>query len=118
MKNRSVFFLILALTSFSTNCVNGQSLGEEGVLIEQWSYSLQPRYVWGWFGSSPAIADLGAEVNEKGVEPTEDLEIITGSDEYCNYYPELGRWACGISGWYNKIEIRKGFLLPVYLFGR
>jgi len=53
-------------------------------------------YSWGWFGSSPAIGNLGPDVNTKGDEPDSHLEIVTGSDEYCRYYPELGANACGI----------------------
>jgi len=60
---------------------------EKGILKEQWRYHLH-YYEWGWFGSSPTIIDFD--------ESQEGLEIITGSDEYCEYFPELGKNACGI----------------------
>lgn len=48
------------------------------------------------FGASPAVWDLGDDVNSMGGEPNQCLEIVTGSDEYMNYYPELGDNAYGI----------------------
>jgi parallel beta-helix repeat protein len=66
----------------------------------QWNYSFQPnvyRWLWGAFysfGSSPGIADLG--INNVGDEPDANLEIVTGSDEYSNFYPELNASAHGI----------------------
>lgn len=63
---------------------------EKGILIKQWSYGLAPRYWWGYFGSSPAIANLGPDVNTIGGEPNSDLEIVVGSDGYWFYSPELG----------------------------
>jgi len=72
---------------------------EKGILTAQWSYNLAPRYEWGYFGSSPAIADLGPGVNSKGQEPNSDLEIVVGSDGCYFHSPELGKvvdglWRC------------------------
>jgi len=66
------------------------------LLVEEWRYPMFYHYEWGWFGSSPAIADLGPDVNIIGTEPDSDLEIITGSDEWAHYYWELGQDAYGI----------------------
>lgn len=76
----------------------GIGYSENGLLVEQWNYTLlKPvRYSPLLFGSSPAIADLGADVNTVGGEPIPDLEIVTGSAEYNNFYPELNKWAHGI----------------------
>ncbi len=87
----SSLFFVESITSASESV----GFSEKGILEEEWRYDLS-WYSWGWFGSSPAILDLGSEVNKKGNEPNSDLEIITGSDEYCRYYPELGKNACGI----------------------
>lgn len=56
--------------------------------IGGWRYSLQSFYVWGLYGSSPAIANVRDDI--------EGLEVALGSDEYINYYPELGGSANGI----------------------
>ena len=48
----------------------------------EWRYPLQSFYVWGLFGSSPAIGDVRDDI--------EGLEVALGSDEYFNYYPEIG----------------------------
>jgi len=74
-----LFYYLVSATSVGTS--------EKGLLVEQWRYPLQSRFPWGWFGSSAAIANLDSDPK---------LEIITGSDEYCNFYPELGQYACGI----------------------
>jgi cell wall-associated NlpC family hydrolase len=78
-----------------TSASDSVGFSEKGILKEEWRYDLS-WYSWGWFGSSPAILDLGTDVNKKGGEPDSDFEIITGSDEYCRYYPELGKYTCGI----------------------
>jgi len=70
-----------------------------GDLVSDWNYTLQPKtYHWAnggllVFGSSPAIANLHSESPE--------LEIVCGSDEVGNYYPETpsfeaegGIWRC------------------------
>ncbi|HEX08704.1 MAG TPA: DUF11 domain-containing protein, partial [Thermoplasmatales archaeon] len=63
------------------------------ILIEQWNYSFQPAVTHNVdgkrmrFGSSAATADLLGN---------ENLEIVTGSDEVTNFYPELGKNARGI----------------------
>ncbi len=58
-----------------------QPKGERGVLAANASYSFMPG-VWNRmsFGASPTLADLDAD----GL-----MEIVTGSDEYANCYPEL-----------------------------
>ena len=61
-----------------------------------WSYSTQPNFTRMEYGASPAIMDLGSGVNTKGGEPDNFLEIITGSDEYNNFFPELNSQAFGI----------------------
>ena len=58
-------------------------------LVEEWRFPMF-YYEWGWFGSSPAVADLGPDVNNNGTEPDSDLEIITGSDEGAGIFWELG----------------------------
>ena len=60
---------------------------EKGILTKQWRYDMQSLYSTIYFGSSPAIANLLGDSR---------LEIVTGSDEYYNYYPELGYYASGI----------------------
>lgn len=67
---------------------------EKGILQKQWSYGLAPRYWWGYFGSSSAIADLGPDVNIKGTEPDSDLEIVVGCDGY-HFISEIG-WVYGL----------------------
>ena len=69
---------------------------ENGILVNQWSYPLCPRYSWGYFGSSAAIADLGPDVNTKGTEPDSDLEIVNGCDGCGFYSSELRMWVPGL----------------------
>jgi outer membrane protein assembly factor BamB len=64
-----------------------------------WKYVLHNNVTRMEYGASPAIKDLGPEVNIFGSEPNTHMEIVTGSDEYNNYYPELksdayGIWRC------------------------
>lgn len=70
-----------------TPSVKGISVGtsENGILIEEWRFDMY-WYQWGYFGSSPGIADLGSDVNIEGTEPDVDLEIVTGSDEMPGYW--------------------------------
>jgi len=72
---------------------NVESYGD-APLREQWNYSLQS-HVTHWanlkklnFGSSPAIADLFNSTPEK--------EIVCGSDEVNNFYPEINDTASGL----------------------
>ena len=65
----------------------------------QWRYGLSNQYERMSFGASPAIADLGSDVNSTGGEPNQFMEIITGSDEYGIYVAEedtnyVGVWRC------------------------
>ena len=65
----------------------------------KWTYPEQYIYERMTFGSSAAIADLGPHVNNEGGEPDSFMEIVVGSDEYLNFYPEIrdsaqGIWRC------------------------
>jgi len=88
-----ISLLLISTFSIPTSQVKAEvppGSSEKGVLKAQWSYGLAPRYWWGYFGSSPAIVDLGPDVNIKGTEPDSDLEIVTGCDGYWFYSP--GAW--------------------------
>lgn len=80
-------------TSFYNFSEFGPPESQEGILKFEWAYRFQPGHTRMQFGSSPTIADL---------IPGGDLEIITGSDEYVNYYPELGKYANGIWRVFNS----------------
>ena len=86
---------ITDLHSIGLNSITAACMPLGRGLVEEWRYPMF-YYEWGWFGSSPAIANLGPDVNNNGTEPDSDLEIIVGSDEWANYYSELGGWAGGI----------------------
>ena len=64
---------------------------DNGILSQEWVFDMY-YYTWGWFGSSPAIADLGPLVNSGGGEPDVDLEIVTGSDELWGPSGSAGVW--------------------------
>ncbi len=87
-----VFVGLVLATCFAVTTGASAQVGasENGILVEQWRYPLAPRYWWGLFGSSAAIADLGSDVNNKGTEPDSDLEIVNGCDGDWFYSPELG----------------------------
>ena len=61
------------------------------ILVEEWHYEFQPNSVYTpdrlIFASSPAIGNL---------LENENLEIVTGSDEVQNFFPELNATARGI----------------------
>lgn len=78
----------LLLASFSVAHSQSVSL--------KWQYSLQSNVTRMYFGSSPAMKDLGSDVNIVGGEPAQNMEIVTGSDEYSNFFPELGAPAYGL----------------------
>ena len=64
-----------------------------------WGYFCQPNYTRMEYGASPAFMDLGPTVNNVGGEPNSYMEMVTGSDEYANFFPELnseayGLWRC------------------------
>jgi hypothetical protein len=65
-------------------------------LVLVWSYQMQPNSTRMEYGASPAMVNLGAGVNNEGGEPDSYMEIITGSDEYNNFFPELNSFAYGI----------------------
>ena len=71
-----VILLILLSLPPMVLCEINVGSSEKGILKEQWKYPLH-YYEWGWFGSSPTIIDF--DESKKG------LEIITGSDECCEY---------------------------------
>ena len=60
----------------------------------EWRYGLHNQYARMSFGASPAVADLGPDVNSVGGEPDNFMEIVTGSDEYYSYFSSLGVWRC------------------------
>ena len=62
----------------------------------KWTYTEASNYERMTFGASPVAIDLGPDVNSVGGEADDCLEIITGSDEYSDYFPELGTTAIGI----------------------
>lgn len=84
----ALWVIISALLVSPAFCPPTVGFSDNGILVEEWRYDMQSLYTTLLFGSSSAIADLG--VNDVGGEPDCDLEIIIGSDEYANYYPELG----------------------------
>ncbi|MFQ6041223.1 MAG: FG-GAP-like repeat-containing protein [Candidatus Poribacteria bacterium] len=92
MKKHIVLAVLICLLAVSSNLSN-PSLAQ---IVEQWRYPLLDSPNRLQFGASPAIADLGPDVNNQGDDPDSDLEIVAGSDELCNFYPELGHDACGI----------------------
>jgi hypothetical protein len=85
-----------------THTTSGSQMGSEPVTSKQsvltyvWSYQLQPITTRMEYGASPAIKELGPTVNNVGGEPDNYLEIVTGSDEYSNFFPELNSNAYGI----------------------
>lgn len=54
---------------------------DNGILNISWSKTMQPGVTRMEFGASPSIGDINSG--------TPELEIVTGSDEYCNTYPDL-----------------------------
>ncbi|MCX6268537.1 MAG: FG-GAP-like repeat-containing protein, partial [Bacteroidetes bacterium] len=76
------------------------TFGEKGTLAQVlsplWSYQLQPNSTRMEYGASPAMMNLGTGVNHEGGEPDNYMEVITGSDEYNNLFPELNSMAFGI----------------------
>lgn len=80
--------MVLGVFAATPTWATSAGSSENGILVKQWSYDMQSLYGTMRFGSSAAIADLRPEIPS--------LEICTGSDEYSNYYPELGEYANGI----------------------
>lgn len=80
----------------------GQPVGSQQVLANLstltmvWGYLEQPIITRMEYGASPAFVDLGTGVNSLGGEPDNFMEIVTGSDEYDNFYPEFNSEAYGI----------------------
>lgn len=65
-------------------------------LTIKWNFPMMGRYSDRMiYGSSPALADLGPDVNSVGGERTDFIEIIVGSDEVRSpYSSEHGAWRC------------------------
>ncbi|MCX6269787.1 MAG: FG-GAP-like repeat-containing protein [Bacteroidetes bacterium] len=61
-----------------------------------WSYNFHSNVTRMEYGSSPAVRNLGPQVNNLGNEPDNFMEIVTGSDEYSNFFPELNSQAYGL----------------------
>ncbi len=78
--------IVLVIASSSAIALSGDS--DNGILVEEWRYDFGI-YFWGFFGASPAIADLGPDVDNFGTDPAADLEIVAGSDDYAP-----GLWRC------------------------
>jgi hypothetical protein len=90
----TLIMILSVLTILPSSGAIPVGTSDNGKLVEDWRYNMQSLYTNMMFGSSSCIADLG--VNNVGGEPNSDLEIIVGSDEYVNFYPELGATAAGI----------------------
>ncbi len=88
--------LVLSLIGAVIGAASPVGQSENGILQVQWKYTLKDSPVRMVFGASAGIANLGPDVNQKGSEPDDDLEIVTGSDELCSWHAELARIACGI----------------------
>lgn len=112
--NVTSFMILMALLLPFTGIITQQAKAQpgnsdNGMLIEEWHYDMQ-WYAWGYFGSSPAIANL-PDVNSESGEPDTDLEIVTGSDECGIITPEgyaYGLWYCfdsqGGLEWYTDTQ--------------
>ncbi len=68
----------------------------QSTITKLWGYLEQPVITRMEYGASPGIIDLGTGVNNVGGEPDTYMEIVTGSDEYDNIFPELNSEAYGI----------------------
>jgi len=62
----------------------------------KWRHTLDDDYERMTFGASPALADLGPDVNSIGGEFDQCLEVITGSDELNVNIPEIGHTVIGV----------------------
>ena len=61
----TLFSVIIGLMIFSVPVGAAPGSSDNGILVEEWRFDMH-WYQWGWFGSSPAIADLGSDVNNVG----------------------------------------------------
>lgn len=83
------------------DCVHvseGQSV--HGKLISMWTHPLFEgggNYGWGYFGSSPGIADFGSDVGEGNKR----LEIVTGSDAFDYRESDIGATVVGAWHMFN-----------------
>jgi len=92
--NISTNFVISEPCHYRVEAYSVDMFGNNEQLREQWNYSLQPK-VTHWadikklnFGSSPAIANL--------FNSTSEMEVVCGSDEENNFYPEINATASGL----------------------
>jgi len=97
--------ILVSLPTLITLANPTVGLSDNGILVKLWSFDMR-WYDWGYFGSSPAIADLGPAVNNQGTEPDSDLEIVTGSDEMWGPPGSAGVWRAFDSG--GNLEWQKG----------
>lgn len=93
MKITATILFAMFVTAAPSVLADTPGYSDNGILNEEWHADFFT-YYWGYFGASPAIDELG--VNNTGSEPNSDLEIVSGSDDCYEYYPELGAWAPGI----------------------
>ena len=93
----AVIMIASVLAIMPSAGANPVGTSDNGILVEEWRFDMH-WYGWGWFGSSPAIANLGPDVNIVGTEPNSDLEIVTGSDECWGPGPSNGVWRAFDSG--------------------
>ena len=92
----TAFTLSLAILIAAPSALAAPGSSQNGILNQAWQYDMY-YYVWGFYGASPAIANLGADVNFQGGEPAADLESVVGSDEVGHNFPALGgAYAAGI----------------------
>jgi hypothetical protein len=97
--------MLVSLATLITLANPSVGFSDNGILVKLWSFDMR-WYAWGWFGSSPAIADLGSDVNNAGTEPDSDLEIVTGSDELWGPPGSAGVWRAFDSG--GNLEWQRG----------
>ncbi len=90
-----IVLVVVIVSSLSIPVLAAPGDSDNGILVEEWRYDFYS-YDWGYFGASPAIADLGPGVNNAGTDPDADLEIVSGSDDCSEFFPELGTSAPGI----------------------
>jgi hypothetical protein len=88
-----VSILFAVLVTATSPVIAAVGFSDNGLLNEEWRDDFDV-YFWGYFGASPAIADLW--VNTQGSEPNADLEIVSGSDDMApSSFPGfLGVWRC------------------------
>ncbi|MFC1944818.1 FG-GAP-like repeat-containing protein [Chloroflexota bacterium] len=87
--------LPISVMPVSASIIEGTS--DNGILVTEWTHQLYPNngpgdwQDWGYFGSSPGIADFGSDVGDGDA----NLEIVTGSEALGHYEPDLGAHVLG-----------------------